>query len=384
MKPAKPASATMDEETFIPSTMRALYYDTTSLTKPPTGPGATALPIIFDPAFPTPRTSPTQYLIKVHAASFSHDELRLARDLNPTTTTPQIPLHNFCGIVIDTPVEDHWNAEGPAFKIGDPVFGLASYTRDGAAADYTIATQGELAPKPDSISVAEASTIPLPALTAWQALFVYGGLDPNATQTDTRPNDLRVLVTNAKGSEVGHHALQLLRAKSLFPTARPWVCAICSCPDHETYLRTEAGVDEVIIAPLPIEPEFDLGATFRDKQWGAVDVVIDCAGGETFRQAHSESVVKDNGVVLTAVDSNPGIGAAGGQKRGLFSRFVAVRPDGEALGRIARLVQGNEVRGRVESVVDLVNSGPLLDEGAAAAAGGRRGEMMVVRVNPVL
>lgn len=385
MKPAKPAQANMDEQTFIPNTMRALYYASEPIneTNLPNGPSAHNKGLVFDTGFPTPRTSTTQYLIKVQTAAFSHDELRLSKDLNPSQTLPQIPLHNFCGTVISTPVEDHWNPDGPRFKVDDIVFGLANYSRDGAAADYLIATEDELAYKPKNISAAEAATIPLPALTAWQALFTYGGLDP--TRTGSWP-DLRVLVTNSKANAVGYQALQLLRSPDLFPTTRPWICAICACPDHETFLKNEAQVDEVVIAPLPIEPDFDLGATFRENGWNPVDIVIDCAGGETFRQAHSPSVVKDNGTVLTAVDSGPAREPVNGNgngrgKRGLLSRFVAVRPDGEALGRIRKLIEANSLKGQPETIVDLVHGAELLAGGAAGAAGGRRGGMMVVRVN---
>jgi NADPH:quinone reductase-like Zn-dependent oxidoreductase len=373
----------MDEETFVPNTMRAVYHDTTPTPQAPSEPDGpmSQRGMVLDTGFPTPRPSPTQYLIHVQTAAFSHDELRLARALNPSQTAPQIPLHNFCGTVIDTPVEDHWNSEGPRFKIGDIVFGLASYARDGAAADYLVATEDELAHKPPNVTAAEAATLPLPALTAWQALFSYAGLDAN--KTGSWP-DLRVLVTNAKDNAVGLQALQLLRAEGLFPHTRPWICAMCVCADHEGFLRKEAKADGTIIAPLPVEPGFDLGATFRENQWAPVDIVLDCAGGETFAQAHSPSVVKESGSVLSAVDAAPAHGlmmgnGGGGERR--KGRFVAVRPDGGALRRIARLVEANSVLGHFESVVDMVHGAELLAGDAAAAAGGRRGGMMVVRVN---
>jgi hypothetical protein len=56
---------------------------------------------------------------------------------------------------------------------------VVSYTRDGGAADYAVATESELALKPDNITVAGAAALALPALTAWQALFRYAGLDPD-------------------------------------------------------------------------------------------------------------------------------------------------------------------------------------------------------------
>ena len=75
--------------------------------------------------------------------------------------------------------------------------------RDGAAADYVLATEDELALKPQNISAAEAATLPLPALTAWQALFTYSGLIPrNLKDGTTKRQTLRVLVTNARARHI--------------------------------------------------------------------------------------------------------------------------------------------------------------------------------------
>lgn len=105
-----------------------------------------------------------------------------------------------------------------------------------------------------------------------------------------------------------------------------------------------------------------------------------------FCQAHhSPHIVKDYGVVLTAVDPGPAqqqYQDRNGDKRGIFSRFIGGEPDGEALERIAELVETeHSVRGRVESIVDLVNSADILEGGAAGAGGARQGGMIVVRVN---
>ena len=390
MKPAKPSSATMDEQTFIPPTMRALYY--TPLPTIPNDPTAVSsqTSITFDTDFPVPKPSPAQYLIKVQTTAFSQDEVRLAGLLNPTQSMPQIPLHNLCGTVISTPSQDHWNAEGPKFKVDDVVFGLVSYSRDGAAADYVLAYEDELAFKPKNISAAEAATIPLPALTAWQAIFTYAGLDdnPDRNASNGKRKNLRVLVTNAYNNEVGMQAIQLLRSKSLFPNQhRPWICVTCSSSEQETALRQNHHVDETIVAPLPIDPSFDLATSFRSNRWDPVDIVLDCADGLLFHQAHSPHVVKNHGSVLTAVDSTPAQTQQHTEKnekskRDLFSRFIAVEPDGHALGKIARLVEEEQApRGRAESIVDLVNGADILDAGAAGANGARRGGMFVVRVN---
>ncbi|KGO71682.1 Alcohol dehydrogenase superfamily, zinc-type [Penicillium italicum] len=196
--PAKPTSSTLNDSPFTPLSMRALYYtpdgvDSDTPDGIPEGETSEALSaetstsvirqtgtnIVFDANFPTPQPSAQQYLLKITTAAFCHDEIRLAGLLNPPSTTPHIPLHSLCGTVISTPREDDEREEGPRFKIGDTVFGVVSYTRDGGAADYAVATEGELALKPDNITVAGAAALALPALTAWQALFRYAGLDPD-------------------------------------------------------------------------------------------------------------------------------------------------------------------------------------------------------------
>ncbi|PKY04147.1 zinc-binding oxidoreductase [Aspergillus campestris IBT 28561] len=382
----------MDELTFVPPTMRALYFrpastaitDTTDLDLP-----RQDSDLVYDTDFMTPQPAANQYLVKVLTAAFSHDELRLSKLLNPSKSYPQIPLHNFCGTVIRTPPQDDYLPSGPKFKVGDVVFGMISHTHDGAAADYVVVSSSEIALKPKNISSAEAASIPRPALTAWQSLFKYAALDPDNSHTRHR---LRVLVTNASDSEVASQAIQLLRSPSLFPTDdtthhhhRPWICATCSSSsDQARLVRTH--VDEIIHAPLPLPEEFNLADIFKSRGWAPVDIVLDCAGQQIFRQAHSPSVIKDNGVVLTAVDSDaagdmPSADSARFSKKGILSRFVTVVPDGEALGRIAELVEKHELRGRVESTIDLVQGADILSAGAAGAGGALRGGVYVFRVN---
>ncbi|KAJ5913656.1 hypothetical protein N7504_002539 [Penicillium tannophilum] len=475
--------------------------------------------LILDNSFPTPQPATHQYLLRVQTAAFCQDELRLAMSLNPPKTTPQIPLHSICGRVVTTPPQDPDRPLGPKYRIGDVVWGLLSYARDGGAAEYVVANEEELAPKPSNSTSAQAAALALPALTAWQALFRVAGIDPDAPvdgnghngtenanrkgsgasssrrsvwntvnggngtseQRDMIPSlrsprrgsesygrkfslasltgsgngeggrkfsfasltgrgsasssgsgsadggrkfsfssigsmaaasgrrlsmmngggngigdalkkkkPLRVLVTNARDSEVGRVAVQLLRADKLFPPkVRPWICVTCTVAE-QAVVRDDPMVDETLMIPhLPTKEECDLGIMFRSRRWDPVDIVLDCTGGEVFRQAHSKDVVCDGGAVLTVVDPEPMKDSVHEQemakqrKRGLKSRFVPVNPDGAALRRITELVEDRVLRGRAELQVDLGNAARLLEGKAAGAAGSRRGEMIVVLVNPI-
>ncbi|KAL2807879.1 hypothetical protein BJX63DRAFT_425063 [Aspergillus granulosus] len=379
-------STTMDEQTFVPDTMRALYWcpastalrDDTSLDEP-----RVDSEVVFDSDFPTPKPSSRQYLIHVQTAAFSYDELRLAKEKTPSKSIPQVPVHNFCGTIISTPTDDHEKPDGPKFKVDEVVFGLISYADDGAAADYVLATEDQIAHKPKNISAAEAATIPLPALTAWQALFKYAGLDPRKHIKDAR-HRLRVLISNTRSSEVGTQALHLLRSPDLFPHHRPWICATCPSKDAEEMLRKNFQVDETILIPEPAPKDFDLTSIFRSNKWDPVDVVLDCSGEDILKQANCPAIVKDGGAVLTAADANPvlNINPRKNDGEGPSTKFVSVEPDGETLALIAKMVEKNMIRGRVETVINLVDGADCLSSDAAAVGEKGKGGIIVFRVNP--
>ena len=86
--------------------------------------------------------------------------------------------------------------------VGDAVYGLTSFFRDGTAAEYIAVQAADLAPKPVSLDPVQAAAVPLSALTAWQALFEHGGLT----------NGQRVLIHGGAGG-VGTFAIQFARWK---------------------------------------------------------------------------------------------------------------------------------------------------------------------------
>ena len=127
---------------------------------------------------PSPRRG--EVLVRVHAAAITRDELEW-----PSARLPAIPSYELSGVVVDT---------------GEEVYALTPFDRDGVAAEYAIVPSAVLAPKPVRLSHAEAASLPMGGLSAWQALFTHGRL--------TRGE--RVLVTGASGG-VGHIAVQLAR-----------------------------------------------------------------------------------------------------------------------------------------------------------------------------
>jgi NADPH:quinone reductase-like Zn-dependent oxidoreductase len=135
-----------------------------------------------------PRPGPGEALVRVHAAAITRDELTW-----PVDRLPAVVSYELSGVVAE-------DADG--LPAGAAVFALTPFDRDGVAAEYALAPAEVLAPKPRSLSHIQAAAVPMPWLTAWQALLVHGRLQPGE----------RVAVTGARGG-VGHVAVQLARSR---------------------------------------------------------------------------------------------------------------------------------------------------------------------------
>jgi len=135
---------------------------------------------------PLPR--PGQVLVWVHAAAITRDELTW-----PTGRLPAIPSYELSGVLAE---------DSDGFSAGAEVFALTPFDRDGVAADQALVPVAVLAPKPRSLTHVQAAALPMPGLSAWQALMVHGRLQPGE----------RVAVTGARGG-IGHLAVQLARCQ---------------------------------------------------------------------------------------------------------------------------------------------------------------------------
>jgi NADPH:quinone reductase-like Zn-dependent oxidoreductase len=121
-----------------------------------------------------------EVLVRVHAAAITRDELEW-----PVDRLPAVPSYELSGVIADT---------------GEEVFALTPFDRNGVAAEFASVPSAVLAPKPARLTHAEAAALPMAGLSAWQGLFVQGGLQAEE----------RVVVTGASGG-VGHLAVQLAR-----------------------------------------------------------------------------------------------------------------------------------------------------------------------------
>jgi NADPH:quinone reductase-like Zn-dependent oxidoreductase len=138
---------------------------------------------------PVPEPKPGEVLVRVCAAAITRDELTWP---DVTARLPAIPSYELSGVVaaLGHDVRD--------IGVGDEVFALTPFNRDGVAAEYGLVPATDLAPKPRGLTHVESAALPLAGLSAWQGLFDHGGLSEGE----------RVRVLGSSGG-VGHLAVQL-------------------------------------------------------------------------------------------------------------------------------------------------------------------------------
>jgi NADPH:quinone reductase-like Zn-dependent oxidoreductase len=219
---------------------------------------------------PQPRPGEGGVLVRVHAAGVIHTELSWVPTWTTRTSEPRllpvIPGHEFSGEIA---------ALGAGVRdagVGDLVYGLNDWYRDGAWAEYCVARVADLAHKPAGVDHVHAAATPISALTAWQGLLGRAGLAAGQ----------QVLVHGAAGG-VGTIAVQLARWRG----AR--VTGTASAANRD-FVRS-LGADQVI----------DYRAERFEDVVRDVDVVFDTVGGETLER--SWGVLKPGGRLVTVAAS---------------------------------------------------------------------------------
>lgn len=263
---------------------------------------------------PVAQPAPNEVLVRVRAAGVGPWDswIRAGKSALPQPL-PLILGSDLAGIVVAV------GRHVVGFAPGDEVFGVTNPRFTGAYAEYAVAAAGMIARKPKSLTFVEAASVPVVAVTAWQALFDEAGLAQGA----------KVLIHGAAGN-VGAYAVQLARMAGLhvIATARP----------RNVELVRKLGADIVIDA----ESEH-----FKDEV-GALDAVIDLVGGDI--QKRSFAVLKRGGMLVSAVSAPDQREAAG---HGVSAHFFLVKVTSNHLERMAALIDRGELRTNVGKVLPL-------------------------------
>ncbi|MGA5407983.1 NADP-dependent oxidoreductase [Streptomyces lavendulocolor] len=279
---------------------------------------------------PVPRPGEGEVLVRVHAAGVNAID-------RATRAGRGVGVERFPA-VLGWDVSGTVAATGPGvrrFTEGDAVFGMPRFPAlAGGYAEYAVAPEADLAAKPDGVGHAEAASLPMVGLTAWQTLFEHGGLRPGH----------RVLVSGAAGG-VGHVAVQLA------VDAGAEVIGTASPANHD-FVRSLGAHRVVDYRTVPLQ-----------KEVGDVDLAVDPMGGAEFFRLLD--VVRPGGIVVTLKGEGPDHRRTA-QDHGVRAGFTYVHPDGPVLGRLAGLLAAGAVRPVVARTLPL-------DEVAAAHASGEDG-----------
>ena len=252
---------------------------------------------------PVPEAALNDVIVQVYASGFTKDELewpstwvdRAGRDRSPA-----IPGHELAGVVTAL----GYGTTG--LSVGQRVFGLTDWHRDGSLAEYITVEARNLAPLPADVGFTEGAALVMSGLTAWQGLFVHGHLRPGQT----------VLVHGAAGV-VGSMAVQLARATGAYVIGTGRASGRQSALDFGAHQYVDLENDNL-------------------QDVGAVDLVFDVFGGDIANQ--SARLVGAGGTLVTVAgptDARPA--------NGTTIDFV-VEASPEQLSKVAQQLRKGQLR----------------------------------------
>jgi NADPH:quinone reductase-like Zn-dependent oxidoreductase len=288
-------------------------------------------------ARPEPTAAINDVIVQIHASGFVGTELAWPStwaDRGHRDRTPTIPGHELAGVVTAL----GYGTTG--LSVGQRVFGLADWYRDGTLAEYVAIEARNLAPLPGDVDFTVGASLPISGLTALQGLFEHGRL--RAGQS--------VIAHGAAGA-VGSMATQLARE------AGAHVIGTGRAADRQKAL--DFGAQEFV--------DID-NDTLEDV--GKVDLVFDVIGGEIGKR--SARLIRAGGTLVSIVgpcEARP--------VDGIAIDFV-VEADRGQLSQIVQRVRDGRLRTNIGTVASL-------DEAVATFNSTKRGAgKTVIRVRPAL
>jgi NADPH:quinone reductase-like Zn-dependent oxidoreductase len=284
---------------------------------------------------PEPQAAINDVVVQVYASGFVNTELAWPStwtDRRDRDRTPAIPGHELAGVVTAL----GYGTTG--LSVGQRVFGLTDWYRDGTLAEYAAVEARNLAPLPGDVDFTVGASLPISGLTAWQGLIVHGRL--RAGQ--------RVIAHGAAGA-VGSMVTQLAREFGAY------VIGTGRAADRQSAL--DFGANEFV--DLDNEALEDVGE---------VDLVFDLIGGDIGKR--SARLVRAGGTLVSIVGPSEARPVDG-----LAVDFV-VESDRVQLGEIVQRVRDGRLRTNIGTV-------STLDEAVGAFnSTERRPGKTIIRVRP--
>jgi NADPH:quinone reductase-like Zn-dependent oxidoreductase len=284
---------------------------------------------------PEPPAAINDVIVQIHASGFVPTEMAWPStwtDRGDRDRRPSIPGHELAGVVTAL----GYGTTG--LSVGQRVFGLADWYRDGTLAEYVAIEARNLAPLPGDVDFTVGASLPISGLTAWQGLFQHGRLQAGQ----------RVLAHGAAGA-VGTMVTQLARE------AGAYVIGTGRAADRQKAL--DFGSQEFV--------DLD-NDTLEDV--GGVDLVFDVIGGDIGKR--SAGLVRAGGILVSVVgtpEARPDNGRA--------VDFV-VESDRAQLNEIVQRVRD----GRLRTNIGYVST--FADAVAALNPTQRREGKTIIRIRP--
>jgi len=198
---------------------------------------------------PKPKVGAKDVLIKVHASSINPVDYKIRSGSQQTIIRYKLPV--VLGMDLSGEVVEIGN-QVKRFKVGDHVYSSPHHKRAGSYAEFASVHEDQVALKPKNLTFQEAASIPLVALTVWDA-FV--------TKRQLKKGD-KVLIHAGSGG-VGTIAIQIAKHFGAYVAT--------TCSERNAQMVTELGADQVI--------------NYREEQFDDIlkdfDYVLDAIGGDT-------------------------------------------------------------------------------------------------------
>jgi alcohol dehydrogenase len=308
-----------------------------------------------------PAIGPTDLLVRVRAASVNPLDVKTHRGEIKVLLKYRFPLvlgNDAAGEVVDL------GAQVTRFRKGDAVYARLDAKRIGAFAEYAVVREGAAAPKPLNTTFAEAASLPLVALTAWQALVEIGRL--RAGQ--------RALIHAGSGG-VGSIAIQLARHLGA------------------TVFTTVGRRNVDLVKRLGADVAIDYRTERFEEVARDCDVVLDSAGGDTLLRSFTcarpgGTVVSIGGAPSAAFARQWGLNpllvlalgimsrkaTSAARRHGVRYEYLFMRADGDQLREITRLVEAGAIAPLVDRTFPLAQ---VRDALAYSEAGRATGKVVV-------
>lgn len=312
---------------------------------------------------PQPVAKENEVLIQIHSASINQLDAKLKSGEFKLLMPYKFPLvlgHDVSGTIAGT------GSKISGFKIGDEVFARPADYRIGTFAEFIAVNESDVALKPKNISFEEAASIPLVALTVWQAFVEKAKLKKGQ----------KVFIQAGSGG-VGTIAIQL--AKHLGAT----VATTTSANNFE--LVKSLGADVVIDYKTQdfetILKEYDLVLNSQDEKTLAKSLRILKPGGQVISISGppDTTFAKETGLSLlmkTAIFFLSRKIRSQAKRLGVNYSFLFMQSNGKQLSEIGQLIETSVIR----PVVDKVFSFEQMNEAMSYVSSGRAKGKVVVKV----